>query len=170
MTAMMALLPSLKRITTVQSQISRGLAAARIDAFVDDIYARFVTHVARGRDMPREAVLAVAEGRVWTGAQARERGLVDRLGGMETALAAAREAAGLAPDAAIEQVVLPRPETPLDTLWRLVRGEPAAGGPADAAALRAALERAVPELRTLAPLLQPPGEHVLRMPVTGLAR
>jgi len=62
---------------------------------IDATYARFLDHVAAGRDMPRDAVAEVAEGRVWTGSDALAVGLVDRLGGLDEALDAAREAAGL---------------------------------------------------------------------------
>lgn len=65
---------------------------------LDATYGRFLDHVAAGREMSRDAVAAVAEGRVWTGNDALAVGLVDRLGGLDEAVAAAREAAGLAAD------------------------------------------------------------------------
>ena len=46
----------------------------------EDIYGRFVANVAEGRDMTVEAVDAIAQGRVWTGAEALEIGLVDEIG------------------------------------------------------------------------------------------
>ena len=71
----------------------------RVQATVDRIYARFVERVARSRDLSTEAVDAVAGGRVWTGAQALDHGLVDALGGLHEAAAKARELAGLPADA-----------------------------------------------------------------------
>lgn len=53
---------------------------------VDEAYGRFVATVAEGRGMPEEDVREVAAGRIWTGAQARDRGLVDALGGLYTAI------------------------------------------------------------------------------------
>ncbi len=73
-------------------------------------YEDFVNKVAEGRGMTPEVARSHAKGRVWTGAQARERGLVDALGGMDTALALAREAAGIADDAAVKLITFPRRE------------------------------------------------------------
>ncbi len=64
-------------------------------AFLQDFYDRFVGEVATGRDMDFDAVEAVAQGRVWTGAQALERGLVDELGGLDVAVGKAAELAGI---------------------------------------------------------------------------
>jgi protease-4 len=73
-------------------------------------YARFIARVAEGRGMTEEQVEEIARGRVWTGAQAREIGLVDELGDFETALAVAKELAGLQPeqDYTVVQVRPPR--------------------------------------------------------------
>jgi protease-4 len=78
----------------------------RLSSFLDWIYDDFVQKVAAGRAMTKEAVHEVARGRVWTGADARERGLVDELGGLDRAVALARERAGLPDDA--EVVRFPR--------------------------------------------------------------
>ncbi len=67
----------------------------KLDEFLDRIYEDFVTKVAVGRGMSPEAVHEVARGRVWTGADARERGLVDVLGGLSQACELAWEKAGL---------------------------------------------------------------------------
>ena len=70
----------------------------RVREQMAQIYDLFVERVAAGRNMPREAVEGIAEGRVWTGAQGKELGLVDELGGLSNAIAMARERASLAPD------------------------------------------------------------------------
>lgn len=62
---------------------------------VDDMFDQFVDAVADGRDMPREEVLAVADGRVLTGRQAHSLGLVDRLGFFRDAVDEASNLAGL---------------------------------------------------------------------------
>ena len=62
---------------------------------VDHIYRRFLETVGKGRGMSNEAVDAIAQGRIWTGAQALELGLIDALGGLEDAIALAAELAGL---------------------------------------------------------------------------
>lgn len=72
---------------------SRGLSTEerrRLVAEVDALYKQFVGKVAEGRKLSPEAAEAVAQGRVWTGAAAHARGLVDELGGIDEAIAAAR--------------------------------------------------------------------------------
>jgi protease-4 len=66
-----------------------------IGSIIDKIYDTFLTRVADGREMTKEDVHAVAQGRVWTGKMAKEVGLVDQLGGLEDAIAVAAEEAGL---------------------------------------------------------------------------
>ncbi len=70
-------------------------------------YGRFVSAVAKGRRMKTEAVDAVARGRVWTGAQAMDKGLVDRMGGVVDAIVEAKKRAGLRDDDRVEIVTLP---------------------------------------------------------------
>ncbi len=106
----------------------------RVRRDMGETYARFKALVAEGRGMTEEQVEEIARGRVWTGAQAREIGLVDELGGFETALALAKELAGLEPEReyAVVQVCPPRHEllppgdgglkTLLDALQNLARG------------------------------------------------
>jgi protease-4 len=77
---------------------------------VQNTYERFLGRVAEGRGMSREAVDEVARGRVWTGEQALEMGLVDRLGGIPDAVLLAKERAGLAPDADVLLVQYPPPK------------------------------------------------------------
>lgn len=63
--------------------------------FVDDFYNTFVSKVAEARGLTKEQVDEIAQGRVWTGEDAKEQKLVDILGGMEDALAIAAEKAGI---------------------------------------------------------------------------
>jgi protease IV len=72
---------------------------AHVEAEADLFYTDFIERVAQGRKMTVEAVDAIARGRVWTGADALERGLVDELGGLRTAITRAKVLAGLEPDA-----------------------------------------------------------------------
>ncbi|MGW5687422.1 signal peptide peptidase SppA [Nonomuraea sp. NPDC003754] len=73
----------------------------RVNAWLDRIYDDFVGKVAEGRHLTRDRAHELARGRVWTGADAHEHGLVDELGGLEDALGIARERAGLAADAPV---------------------------------------------------------------------
>lgn len=77
----------------------------RLDAFLDAVYDDFVTKVAAGRSMTKDEVHEIARGRVWTGADAAERGLVDELGGLRRAVAIARKRAGLPDDAPVRPAV-----------------------------------------------------------------
>ena len=87
-------------------------AMERVNVLVDDLYTSFLEGVARGRDLDVAAVRAVAGGRVWLGAEAVENGLVDEAGGFLAAVAAAREAAGVAADAPLALEPFPRPVPP----------------------------------------------------------
>jgi protease-4 len=77
--------------------LNRAFTASEHDRFasgLDTIYETFVSHVGDGRHMTRDEVHAVARGRVWTGEDAKELGLIDELGGFPTAFRLARELAG----------------------------------------------------------------------------
>lgn len=93
---------------------------AKLAAATDDIYNAFLRRVGEARHMPAESVRAAAQGRVWTGAQARERGLVDELGGRREALAAVRRAAKLPADAPLELRPYPAPKSPWEEALTLL--------------------------------------------------
>ncbi|OGO52565.1 MAG: hypothetical protein A2148_08740 [Chloroflexi bacterium RBG_16_68_14] len=90
---------------------------SRIRALTEDIYLLFKRRVAQGRGMSDDEVERIARGRVWTGKQALERGLVDALGDFEVAVQKAKELAGLPADryvpvvpiAAPRRLTLPQP-------------------------------------------------------------
>ncbi len=83
-------------------------ARNRMQSFVDQIYDQFLAIAAKSRNMSVDSVRAVAGGRVWSGAQAIEIGLVDRIGGVEDAIALVREKAK--PGDEVEIRHLPRPK------------------------------------------------------------
>jgi len=72
---------------------------ATLNTWLDRIYEDFTSKVAEDRGLSMDQVHDVARGRVWTGADAATNGLVDELGGLETAVALARRKGGL-PDTA----------------------------------------------------------------------
>ena len=80
---------------------------AKIEALMQDTYDEFIEKAASSRNMPPEKLDAVAQGRVWTGRQAKAIGLVDELGGLDTAIAAAKKRAKIAADSGVEIVVYP---------------------------------------------------------------
>jgi protease-4 len=83
---------------------------------LDDFYRTFVARVAEGRHLDPVKAEALARGRVWTGQQAQERGLVDVLGGFDEAVKQAKEAAQLPVDQPVILRTFPRPKSPFDKL------------------------------------------------------
>ncbi|MGF1492417.1 MAG: signal peptide peptidase SppA [Microcoleaceae cyanobacterium] len=75
----------------------------QIHKIVDSIYERFLDQVAESRDLPRSKVEDIAQGRVWSGSSAKDLGLVDQIGGLETAIAAAAAKAELGEDWQVEE-------------------------------------------------------------------
>jgi protease-4 len=83
----------------------------RFQAWLDRVYVDFTGKVADGRKLPKEKVLEIAKGRIWTGQEAKNLGLVDELGGYDTALKLAKKAAGVPESDDVKIVVYPRPKT-----------------------------------------------------------
>ena len=105
--------------------MSKPMGQDEIDFFQRNVergYADFIAKVANGRGMTEEAVRKVASGRVWSGQQGLERGLVDVLGGLETAIDIAANKAGLSQD---DYAVAYYPElkSPLEELIETLSGE-----------------------------------------------
>jgi protease-4 len=141
---------------------------ARLEGFLDRIYADFVDKAAEGRGLPRAKIQDVAQGRIWTGEDAKARGLVDALGGFPEALRLVRELAGLAPDAAVHLEVFPRPKPPLERVLARVLNRPDdEGGDAAVAtpleSIRAELTR-LPRVQALLGFLDRPGALVMPEP------
>ncbi len=76
---------------------------ATVQATMDAIYNVFVDRVAAGRGKTHAEIDAIAQGRVWTGTDAKRLGLIDELGGLEAALAEARKLGGVGDDAPLEE-------------------------------------------------------------------
>jgi len=89
---------------------------------LEDIYEDFTNRVAEGRDIPLERVKEIAKGRVWTGTQAKEIGLVDELGGIMKAIEVAKEMAEIDADAKINLKRFPRAKTTSEQLEDLFGG------------------------------------------------
>lgn len=83
---------------------------AKVEGLASRFYDRFLSLVAENRHMDVEAVHAIAQGRVWTGAEAKKNGLVDELGGFTRALALAKEKAKIAAGQDVAVVVFPAPK------------------------------------------------------------
>lgn len=92
---------------------------AAVEAQLADIYEDFTQRVADGREIGIETVREIARGRVWTGQQALENGLVDEIGGLMEAIAAARRLAGIEEDATVNLQRFPRERTPFEAFQEL---------------------------------------------------
>jgi protease-4 len=143
---------------------------AAMTALMHDAYDQFLDKAIAGRKKAggslteRKELEKLAGGRIWTGRQAKENGLVDELGNLDDALAAAKKLAGVAEDKELELLILPKPRSFLDTLLDTK------GGDSRAPALElqwAPLLREMPELATkirgAEGLLRLRGEHVWLM-------
>ena len=93
-------------------------------------YDQFVEKAAQSRHTTPEKIDAIAQGRVWTGRQAKEQGLVDALGGLDTAIAIAKQRAKLSAETEVELVVYP----PRKSFYELLT-EQFSGGSSDQVAM-----------------------------------
>ncbi|MDQ3472153.1 MAG: S49 family peptidase, partial [Acidobacteriota bacterium] len=79
-------------------------------------YEDFIPKVAKGRNKDAAYVDSIAQGRVWTGSQGKERGLVDEFGGLDRAIEVAKQLANIPADKGVNRVILPYPRTFLQEL------------------------------------------------------
>lgn len=96
---------------------------ARFREMLDFIYADFTAKAMADRGLETDHIDRVARGRVWTGEDALEHGLVDALGGYGAAIGEVRRVMGLAPDDSVELVLWPRPKSPLEEFASLLEGD-----------------------------------------------
>ena len=138
----------------------------RFEAWLDRVYVDFTGKVADGRRLPKEKVLEIAKGRIWSGQDAKTLGLVDELGGYDTALKVAKKAAGIPESDEVKIVVFPHEKS----LWEtLIQRNEADNSDKEAAAQT--LARILQDVRPIAKELNALGvtnrkdqEDVLRMP------
>ncbi|WP_225413449.1 signal peptide peptidase SppA [Stigmatella hybrida] len=119
---------------------------AKNEASLDRVYVDFTQKAAEGRRLPLEKLQAVARGRVWTGEDAKELGLVDELGGFPKALELVREAAKLPKDAKVRLQVFPRKKQPAEVIASLLGGGEGDNSEDERSAQLAALSPLVPAL------------------------
>jgi len=143
-------------------------AHSRLEAFLDDTYKGFKDHVASGRQMTQEAVEEVAKGRVWSGEDAKVRGLVDALGGYAVALRLAKEAARIPLDAPVKLTVFPSEKDPFESIYERLFGKETEDGSASSGTIERSLKTLEPLLQRLDALRDGPG--VLMMPAIGPLR
>ncbi len=102
------------------SDDERKKIAGQIDAF----YRAFVGHVAEGRKKPFDQIEPLAQGRVWLGAQAKQNGLVDQLGGLDRAIEILKQQAHMSPSDRVTLVPYPGRRSVFDLLFS--RADPTA--------------------------------------------
>jgi len=89
---------------------------AKFQQWLDRVYVDFTSKVAAGRRLPKDKVLAIAKGRIWSGEDAKDLGLVDALGGMDVALALVKEAAKIPASKDVDLTLYPRKRSFFETL------------------------------------------------------
>jgi protease-4 len=132
---------------------------AKLQGYMDSFYQGFLEKVAASRHKTPAEIHEVAQGRVWTGQQARERGLVDELGGLDRAIAIAKSRAGIPADEDVELVSYP----PRRTLFEAVSEQFGSGGVSLWARLGGAEGRALAALTAPARIFRR-GEPLALMP------
>jgi protease-4 len=90
---------------------------AVVTEMMEDVYRQFTTKAAEGRKMPLEKLQELAGGRIYTGVQAKEKGLIDQLGTLHDAIDEAKKLAGLEKDDDVRIEVLPEPTNFFETLF-----------------------------------------------------
>src|ERR1043166_8283084 len=95
---------------------------AKFEEFLKSTYEDFTSKVAKGRGKDQAYIDSIGQGRVWTGNQGRERGLVDEYGGVDKAIELAKQLAKIPADRGIERVVLPQPPTFFEQLMNVDDG------------------------------------------------
>ncbi len=137
---------------------------ALFQRWLDRIYEDFTTKAAQGRGLSKEEILAAAKGRIWSGEDAVELGLVDELGGFKDAIRLAKQAAGIPAD---ENVTLKEFPARKSMLEILLEKFPVAGGLRQAASSDVAVD-AIKAFRPYMKVLSRMGltgeENVLSMP------
>jgi ClpP class serine protease len=88
------------------------------------VYDDFTSRVAAGRRLPKARVLEIARGRIWSGEDALGLGLVDELGGLDTAVGLARRAARIPETEAVALEIFPKPRTLWDAFRARFFGRP----------------------------------------------
>jgi protease-4 len=94
----------------------KGAKLAKVQQQIDTFYSAFLTRVSEGRKRPPEQIEPLAQGRVWTGAEAKQNGLVDQLGGIDSAIELIRKRANIGAAEKISLVVFPPRRSLLDVL------------------------------------------------------
>lgn len=135
----------------------------KVDEQLRAFYGGFIRKAAQSRHSTPERIDAVAQGRVWTGRQAKENGLVDELGGLDTAIALAKARANIPDDTEVDVVTFPRPKSFYEVVSEGMSGN------TDAAVIRALSTLLTDDERTMLRALRGGGTAFRRGEVLALA-
>ena len=83
----------------------------KFEEFLNSTYEDFITKVGKGRNRDKKEIDAIGQGRVWTGQQGKDRGLVDEYGGLDRAIEVAKQLAKIPADRGIQRIIMPKPPT-----------------------------------------------------------
>jgi protease-4 len=140
----------------------------RFEAWLDRVYEDFTSKVADGRKLPKEKVLEIAKGRIWSGEDAKGLGLVDELGGFDTALNLAKKSANIAEREEVKIVVFPHKKTLIESILQREGPDNSEKDATGAAAVMSQMLRVVQpvarEMHALGVDANEPGDDVLLMP------
>lgn len=140
----------------------------RFEAWLDRVYVDFTSKVADGRKLPKDKVMEIAKGRIWSGEDAKGLGLVDELGGFDTALNLAKKAVNIAEKEEVKIVVFPHKKTLIESLLQREGPDNSDKEVTGAAAVMNQMLHVVQpvarEMHALGVDAKDPGEDVLQMP------
>ncbi len=83
----------------------------KFEEFLNSTYEDFITKVGKGRNRDKKDIDAIGQGRVWTGQQGKDRGLVDEYGGLDRAIEVAKQLAKIPADRGVQRIIMPKPPT-----------------------------------------------------------
>ncbi|MBZ5645850.1 MAG: S49 family peptidase [Acidobacteriia bacterium] len=141
---------------------------ARLQQWLDRVYVDFTGKVADGRKLPKDNVLQIAKGRIWSGEDGKALGLVDELGGFPEALALAKKAAAIPDSEEVKLAVYPTPKSMLQQL--LKKGAENSERDAAVEAMVGMLRTIQPAMRQLHAITANPADDVLKTPEFEVTR
>jgi protease IV len=114
----------------------------KFEEFLHGTYDDFITKVGKGRGKDKTYIDSIGQGRVWTGRQGKENGLVDEYGGLDRAIEIAKQLANIPADKGVQRVIRPQPPSFWDELFS---GSDAEAEATAAAKQQQAMVAAMPE-------------------------
>ena len=143
----------------------------RLQGSLDRIYEDFTVKVGEGRGKSPQEIHTIAKGQIWSGAQAKENGLIDQLGGFREAIQVAREAAMIDADTDHQLVYFPEPKDPLEELLEsAMGGQMILTDPAALQSLGALIKITAPILKPFEQAVQNPKANVLNSRVKPIGQ